>query len=110
MRQNRNWERRATPARRTSRLISPRPPLGSFTKECRQKKTPLPAVASTEGNRRFFGANSVASALDHCFGRDPVAADKQPNTPSSAAAAKEDISIWQPIGHFYLALTVGCHE
>jgi hypothetical protein len=52
------------------------------------------------------GANSVASALGFRSGATPFGHDHT-NTTSPQPSSKEDISIWQKSGHFYLALTGG---
>jgi hypothetical protein len=82
-----NKEGRAKAARPTSRLLCPRPPLGSSTKEMDGRAgvevdgrptRARPPSPDGDGGRRadFFGANSVASALGIRHGRDP-AADKR---------------------------------
>src|SRR6202045_1680558 len=45
----RHSDRRANSARRASRLLYPRPPLGSFTKECRETLSPSGARGQSEG-------------------------------------------------------------
>ena len=49
------------------------PRLGSSTKECRPKAKPSARRTCPPRVRRFFGASSVASALDLRPGRDPGA-------------------------------------
>src|SRR5205807_395311 len=90
-------------ARRSLALHRPRPPLGGSTKECRQTKNP-PRRIRSEGLSRFFGASPVASASGIRSGATPCGRP-QPNTAPPPAPSKPDISIWQGIGHFYLALT-----
>ena len=68
-----NKERRAKAARRSSRLLAPRPPLlRDFTKESggqsqSQKQNPLPATdrAAAEGSiaDAFFGASPVVASV-----------------------------------------------
>ena len=53
-----------------------------------------------------FGASPVASALGMEHRRDPALHSHYPTTASRATRPKPDISTWQGIGHFYLALTV----
>jgi len=59
----------------TFAFLEPGPPLGNFTKESLAKKQP--SASGTHSQRvltsRFFGASSVASALDLRSGRDPDA-------------------------------------
>jgi hypothetical protein len=50
------------------------------------------------------GANSVASALGFRSGATPFGHDHT-NTTFQHPSSKQDISIWQRRGHFYLALT-----
>jgi hypothetical protein len=98
----------------TSRLIYPKPPLRDFTT----------AVGSENQNpqnghhkARFdwglgavcCGASPVASALDLPQERDPPENRIQTTTPSPAVPSKPDISTWQRIGHFYLALTIAAN-
>jgi len=101
----------------SSRWIYPRPPLlENFTKEIHNVKVkpskPKPpdgdVVAVTRGLSAdaFFGASPVvASALDLRQERDLPADRIQTNTHLFSARPKPDISTWQRIGHFYLALT-----
>src|SRR5271163_1479177 len=96
-------ECRAKAARQSIALTRPRPPLASFTNECRQRKTPLAEIGS-EGDCRFFGASSVASASGIRSGATPCGRT-QPTMTSSFLNFKADISIWPELGHFYLALT-----
>ncbi len=53
----------------------------------------------------YFGASSVASALDLRNGRDPGANHSHTNITFRPAIRQQDISIWPVTGHFYLALT-----
>ena len=78
-----NKERRAKAARRSSRLLCPKPPLRSFTKAIGLGSS-MPSWCS--GNTRVlhhrrafadcFGANPVASALRSSTRRDPGTADR----------------------------------
>jgi hypothetical protein len=104
-----NKERRAEPARRSSRFKSPRPQLGSFTKECGgwncTNQNPLKTLWSSGGRCRFSGASPVTSALGTRCGRDPAADTINPNTAPRGRSSKADISTLQKSGHFYFALT-----
>jgi hypothetical protein len=53
----------------------------------------------------FFGASPVASALDLRPERDSPADRFHLNTLPPHILPKPDISTWQKLGHFYLALT-----
>ena len=53
----------------------------------------------------YFGANSVASALNPLRDRDAPENYPYSKPHLSGLASKPDISTWQRIGHFYLALT-----
>jgi hypothetical protein len=74
------------------------PPLGNFTKKIReelqnQKPNPLRISPRWEYSQRvggadFFGASSVASALDIRFRRDPDANGNQLTTRSTGSPAK----------------------
>ena len=55
------------------------------------------------------GASPVASALGMEHRRDPALHNHYPTTASRAPRPKPDISTWQRIGHFYLALTPSSH-
>ena len=105
-------ERRAKAARRSSRLICPRPPLRDFTKRIWLKqnlKKPNPLM--DELTRGFgvsadsFGASPVASALDLRFGRDPDADPSQSNMSLLPPPSKPELSTLHRIGTFYFALT-----
>jgi hypothetical protein len=56
-------------------------------------------------SRHFFGASSVASALDLRGGRDPAADREQSITAFLADRPKEELSTLQRRGTFYFALT-----
>jgi hypothetical protein len=85
-------------------LTCPRPPLGGFTTLMQQNKNPQGAP---EGLRLPIsnGASPVASALGIRLGATPCG-HPHPNIHSRLRPSKQDISKWQAIGHFYLALTV----
>jgi hypothetical protein len=112
LRNKKQKERRAQPARRSLAFNSPRPQLlGGSTKESRGS-TPKPAegdsVASLSGSvaDAFFGASPVvASALGIRSGATPRGRIHSKPTPS-ALLHKADISTLLGIGHFYFALTV----
>jgi hypothetical protein len=53
-----------------------------------------------------FGATSVASALSIRAGATPLGPN-HPNMLFPVNTSKQDISTWQRLGHFYLALTIG---
>ena len=101
-------ERRANGARRSSRWPSPRPPLQSFTKAISVTKT-KPSDREARGSSASadcLGASSIASALGIKSRRDPALNANHSTIASAATCPKADISTWQRIGHFYLALTV----
>ena len=111
-RSQRQLERRAKSARRSSRLIYPKTAAQRF----HQSRSALKNQNPQNGHllARFdWGFGAI------CFGASPVAAVFG-SAPGSATPpehryhlnptpqiqpSKEDISIWQGIGHFYLALT-----
>ena len=127
-----HWERRANGARRSSRCRSPRPQLRDFTKAipatnarpAEAEAGPRPparqggAAESTntkpsDGNARgscrsaaCFGASPVASASGSQDRRDPAPDSHHSTTAPPAGRPQPDISAWQRIGHFYLALTM----
>ena len=84
----------------------PRPPLRSFTKEYSNKKAPLKPLRQQRGLCRFFGANSVASALGIRSGATPCGLI-QPNIQLRNTRSKPDILTLLGLGHFYFALTGG---
>jgi hypothetical protein len=89
------------------RLTRSRRPLLTFTadhQKCGQPQKRKPSGITGGFSADFFGASSVASALGFRSGATPHEC-LQPNIHSSALPHKEDISIWQKSGHFYLALT-----
>jgi transposase len=112
LRQETNSVGRATTARPASRLLYSKPPLGSSTKVSWSPKA-KPSEGTPQGpvNRGlaavYFGANSVASALNLPQERDLPKNHhhSKPHLPNRTP--KPDISTWQRIGHFYLALTTG---
>jgi hypothetical protein len=94
----------------SSRLIYPKPPLGDFTKAVGLKNKnpqngPHQARFDWGLGAVCFGASPVASALDLPQERDFPKNRIHTNTHSLPARPKPDISTWQRIGHFYLALT-----
>jgi len=110
LRQETNSVGRATTARPASRLLYSKPPLGSSTKVSWSPKA-KPSEGTPQGpvDRGFaavyFGANSVASALNLPQERDLPKNHSHSKPPLSNPTSKPDISTWQRIGHFYLALT-----
>ena len=124
-------ERRAKGARRSCRCRSPRPQLRDFTKAIPARnarsaeaqagrRSPARqggAAESTntkpsDGNARgscrsaaCFGASPVAAASDLESRRDPALDSHHSTTAPPATWPQPDISTWQRIGHFYLALT-----
>ena len=86
----------------------PRPPLRSFTKEYSNKKAPLKPLRRQRGLCRFFGANSVASALGIRSGATPCGLI-QPNIQLRNTRSKPDILTLLGLGHFYFALTETSH-
>ena len=70
-----------------------------------QKRTPRPGRGAWGLLTDYFGASSVASALDLRTGRDPGANHSQTNITFRPATHQQDISMWLVTGHFYLALT-----
>ena len=87
----------------------PRPPLRSFTKEYSNKKAPLKPLRRQRGLCRFFGANSVASALGIRSGATPCGLI-QPNIQLRNTRSKPDILTLLGLGHFYFALTARLPE
>ena len=96
----------------TSRFIYPKPPLRDFTTAVGVRKPKPPERAH---QARFdwglgavcCGASPVASALDLPQERDFPKNRIHPTTHPPVGPSKQDISTWQRIGHFYLALTDG---
>src|SRR5208282_2955490 len=95
-----------------SRFLYSKPPLGSLTKVSLPRKA-KPPEGTPQGpvNRGFaavyFGANSVASALNLPQERDLPKNHHHSKPPLSNPTPQPDISTWQRLGHFYLALTAG---
>ena len=86
----------------------PEPPLEGFTQVMLfpfQKQTPRPGRDAWGFFTDYFGASSVASALDLRTGRDPGANHLHTNITFRPATHHQDISIWPVTGHFYLAST-----
>jgi hypothetical protein len=95
----------------TQRLLIVAPPLGSLTKVSLPIKAKPPQGPVNRGlAAAYFGANSVASALN--LPRDLDVPRNHPHSKPhlSNRTSKPDISTWQRIGHFYLALTVCCYR
>jgi hypothetical protein len=94
----------------TSRLIYPKPPLrDSTTAVCARKPKPPERAHKARFDWGLgaicCGASPVASALDLPQERDFPKNRTHTTIPSSTDRSKQDISTWQGIGHFYLALT-----
>lgn len=88
----------------TSHLLFPKPPLGDFTTVIHRTKPSSPKSGGFIFSDHC-GASSFASALGNRSGCDPGTVNRYPNTSSSIRPYQQDISIWQRLGHFYLALT-----
>jgi hypothetical protein len=101
---------RAKTARPASRFLYSKPPLGGLTKVSLPTQA-KPPEGTPQGpvNRGlaavYFGANSVASALNLPRERDLPKNHLHSKPNLSSYTSKPDISTWQRIGHFYLALT-----
>lgn len=94
----------------TSHFIYPKPPLRDFTTAVSlENQNPQNGQHKARFDWGFGavcrGASPVASALDLPQKRDLPENRIQISTPSPTVPSKQDISIWQRIGHFYLALT-----
>ena len=106
---------RAKTARPASRFLYSKPPLGSSTKVSLSPKA-KPSEGTPQGpvNRGFaaayFGANSVASALNLPQERDLPKNHSHFKPNLSSPASKPDISTLRAIGHFYFALTHSSDE
>src|ERR1039457_2003604 len=101
---------RANAARPSSRFLYSKPPLGSFTKvSTPQKAKPSEGTPQGPVDRGlaavYFGANSVASALNLPQERDLPKNHPHFKPNLSAPPSKQDISTLRGIGHFYFALT-----
>ena len=100
---------RAITARPSSRLLYSKPPLGSLTQVCSPAKAKPPDGATIGPDRgsatAYFGANSVASALNLLRDRDIAENHTHSKPHLPASASKPDISTLRRIGHFYFALT-----
>ena len=87
-----------------------KPPLESFTKVCSLAKA-KPSEGTPQGPvdrglaAAYFGANPVASALNLPQERDSPENHPYSNPALFPLPSKPDISTWQRLGHFYLALT-----
>jgi hypothetical protein len=87
-----------------------KPPLGSFTKvNSAQKAKPSDDTEQGAVDRglaaAYFGANSVASALNLPQERDSLENHLYSNPNLSLLPSQQDISTLLAIGHFYFALT-----
>jgi hypothetical protein len=114
-----NLDRRANPARRSSRfqIQSLRSGVSSVAEEVRNWKalcanrplSPLYPVA-LEGLRRLLPEPTPSPRL--CIDRPGATPSGlvHPITPSRQIPVEQDISTGQRIGHFYLALTAGHNE
>jgi hypothetical protein len=96
----------------TSRLIYPKPPLRGFTTAvCARKPKPpertLKARFDWGLGAVCCGASPVASALDLPQERDFPKNRIHTTTHPPVEPVEQDISTWQGIGPFYLALTRG---
>ena len=101
---------RATTARPSSRLLYSKPPLGSLTKvSAPQKAKPSEGTPQGPVDRGlaavYFGANSVASALNLPQERDLPENHPHFKPNLSTPPSKQDFSTLRRIGHFYFALT-----
>ena len=101
---------RAKATRPSSRFLYSKPPLGSFTKvSSLQKAKPSDRTPLGPADRGlatvYFGANSVASALNLPQERDPLKNPSHFKPNPSTLPSKQDISTLRGIGHFYFALT-----
>ena len=111
-------ERRAKPARRSSRFLCPRPPLRGSTKKMSLPENPKDQTPKNQNPLRddllrgfwvsadFFGASPVASALDLRTGRDPDADPRHSNMAFFSLPSKQELSTLHKIGTFYFALTL----
>ncbi len=93
-----------------SRFIYPKPPLRDLTTAVGpENQNPQNGQHCARFDWGFgavcCGASPVASALDLPQKRDLPENRIQTTMPSPVDPSKQDISTWQRIGHFYLALT-----
>src|SRR6185312_4561227 len=109
-------DRRAKTARRTLAFTKPKASAQKFhrkhssvpyRKALRAQRAGKPGCHGALGGLAptAFGANSVASALGFRSGATPFG-HVHLNPFPQRSSLKQDISIWQRSGHFYLALTV----
>ena len=104
------WVGRAEAAWPSSHFLYSKPPLGSFTKVSWAIKA-KPSEGTPQGPidrglaAVYFGANSVASALNLPQERDLPKNHPHSKPYLSASPTKQDISTLQRLGHFYFALT-----
>jgi hypothetical protein len=82
------------------RVSDAKPPLRNLT----QSKTGPPPQVGRGPLPIASGADSVASALHQPLGRDS-GGQTHPSMHSPPYSSKPDVSTWQTLGHFYLALT-----
>src|SRR5450432_2010565 len=86
---------RATTARATSRLLYSKPPLGSLTKVSPSTKAKPPQGPVNRGfAAAYFGANSVASALNLPRDRDVPENPLHSKPHLSTLPSKPDLSTW----------------
>ena len=108
-----HMERRAKPARRSSRLIYPKAAARGSTKADLSIKTKTLRTGNigpglTGGLAPIcFGASPVASAFGSAPGSATPPDIESTLTPTPPAPSKQDISTLLGIGHFYFALTCG---
>jgi hypothetical protein len=95
----------------SSRLLYSKPPLGSLTKVNSAPKA-KPSDDTEQGAvdrglaAAYFGANSVASALNLPQERDSLENHLHSNPNLFLLPSKQDISTLLALGHFYFALTI----
>jgi len=99
--------RRASPA--IFALYGPKPPLGSFTKEYSENQKPSEERVVLRGRCRFFGANSVASALGASPGATPARLCEH-TMRVGELTSKPELSTWLRTGSFYFAPTGVAHQ
>jgi hypothetical protein len=101
---------RAEAARPSSRSLYAKPPLGNFTQVSWAIKA-KPSEGTPQGPvdrglaAVYFGANSVASALNLPQQRDLPKNHSHSKPDLSTSPSKQDIPTLRTIGHFYFALT-----
>jgi hypothetical protein len=103
-----NKERRAKAARRTSRFINPKPPLGSNTKSRQSFNTKRPSgrYAPSEGPHRLLSEPTPSHRLwVATLGATP-ALPVEHNTDGRSGDSKPELSTLLESGTFYFALTL----